>query len=117
MDLPIKNGDFHSFLYVYQRVTKAGMVSRLDHVTSVERSKCPPTSEDKRPAGRPGAVNRRGFWKVNLAVGYGLPSSKRSHNYRKSPFFTGKSSINKPFSSSQTVSLPEATNIESTSTT
>ena len=27
------------------------------------------------------------------------------HNYRKSPYFTGKSSINEPFSTSQTVSL------------
>ena len=40
-----------------------------------------------------------------------LPSGKRLHNYGKSPCLMGKSTVNGPCSSSQTVNLPEATSM------
>ena len=44
---------------------------------------------------------RNGVWGVKSAVverHSGIPSGKRLHNYGKSPFLKGKSTINGPFS-------------------
>ena len=41
-----------------------------------------------------------------------VPSGKLSHNYGKSSFSTGKSTLNGPFSMSQTVKLPEGSPID-----
>ena len=97
-----------------QRHRDSAHLQHVLHVLSCRmKNLClyPPVSPNKAPKSIffGGVRGRQGIGEMSITMfDYWVPSGKLSHNYGKSPFFIGKSTISKrPCSSSQTVKLSE----------